>query len=52
MPSGSETTMPTEATTMVTSTPPHSAVSTTGRPISGKAVQQDERSRSGSTMKK
>ena len=36
MPSGSDTTMPTEATTMVTSTPPHSTVSTTGKPIASK----------------
>src|SRR5262249_11466601 len=32
IPSGNETTMPTEATTMVTSTPPHSTVSTGRNP--------------------
>ena len=36
MPSGSENTMPTEATTMVTRTPPHSMVDTSARPIGGK----------------
>ena len=36
MPIGNEQAMPTEATTMVTSTPPHSTVSTTGRPIAWK----------------
>ena len=43
MPSGNETTMPTEATTMVTSTPPHKTVSTGGSPIAAQPVQQDER---------
>ena len=33
MPSGSETTMPTEASTIVTRMPPHSTVSTGGKPI-------------------
>src|SRR5215470_14827778 len=33
IPSGNETTIPTEATTIVTSTPPHSTVSTGRNPI-------------------
>ena len=51
MPSGSEQTMPTEATTMVTSMPPHSAVSTGGKPIASQPVSR-KNAEIGSTMKK
>ena len=40
MPIGSENTMPTQDTTMVTSTPPQSEVSTLRKPISGKPVSR------------
>ena len=40
IPSGSENTMPTEATTIVTRTPPHSTVSTGSRPIADHPVSR------------
>ena len=40
MPSGSEQTMPTEATTIVTSMPPHKAVSTGGNPAARQPVSR------------
>ena len=51
MPSGSDTTMPTEATTMVTSTPPHSTVSTTAKPMAGKPCSRMNE-QTGTTTKK
>ena len=51
MPSGSDTTMPTEATTMVTSMPPHSTVSTGGKPIARQPVSRMNEE-IGSTTKK
>ena len=40
IPSGKEHTMPTAATTMVTSTPPHSTVSTGRKPIADHPVSR------------
>ena len=38
MPNGKDATMPTVVTTTVTRTPPHSDVSTEGKPISGQPL--------------
>ncbi len=51
MPSGSEATMPTVATTMVTRMPPHNEVGTLTRPSNG-APLRSRNDRIGSTIKK
>src|SRR5487761_2016376 len=51
MPIGSEQTMPTEATTMVTRMPPHSEVSTGGNPAARQPVSRMNED-TGSTTKK
>ena len=40
MPSGNDTTMPTQETTMVTRMPPHSTVSTGSRPMARQPVSR------------